>query len=117
MQAKLKKLKEKLEAQEGKDFGDFKPTGNAILVFNYSRHKKNFTEDHFRSNRFADLVLPPGIHRQFDVLFRAYLAHSQSPIPLFVEQMQGSTAHLRWPAFVEGSVAQRKGSPEDQSCS
>lgn len=79
MQASIKEMKEKLKAQQDLDLGksknqrenaqEFKPTGNAIVVFKYSRHKRNMTEDHMRSNTFADLLMTPAIHRQFDVLF------------------------------------------------
>lgn len=68
MQDRIHELKEQLDAQQRKDLNEFKPTGTAIVVFNYSRHKRNMTEDHTRSNTWADFLLTPPVHRQFDVI-------------------------------------------------
>ena len=56
MQGQIQKLKGELHAQQQKDLKTFKTTGTAVVVFNYSRHKRNMTEDHFRSNIWADPV-------------------------------------------------------------
>lgn len=91
MQDNIDKLKKQLDERQEKDLKEFKPTGTAIVVFNYSRHKRNMTEDHMRSNTYADSVMTPAMHRQFDVLTRV---HPVLLSPCFV--LSGSLSRCSW---------------------